>query len=127
MFCHTFTASELSAIALQEARSSHRMSASVKSGAQRVALFLRAGSVLAAGPVELLSSLAAARFWWRHRHALFPATPVVIGGIENRQVRTLPLGSNDAGVAFQSDTRGVIEIILRTLPATTKREPGLPP
>ena len=184
------------------------MSTSAKSRAKRVALFLRAGSGLAAGLVELLSSLAAAgvdaparepkrvlilqsygrdfapwnaftpifkaelahqlqvpigfheatlgasragdpqaeaafaqhlrtlyaarqpdlvvpvgtaaaQFWWRHRGTVFPTTPVVLGGIGDRVLGSLPLGTNDAGVAFEFDARGTIENIVQTVPTTT--------
>jgi signal transduction histidine kinase len=60
----------------------------------------------------------AAQFWWRHRRDLFPATPVVLGGIENRMLRMLPFGSSDTGVAFEIDLPAIIESILQALPAT---------
>jgi len=62
---------------------------------------------------------AAAQFWWRHRGALFPSTPVVVGGIENRVLRALTLSSNDTAVAVQFDLRAGPEVVLQVLPATT--------
>ena len=81
--------------------------------------YLRA--LYAQSPPDLVVPVggAAAQFWWRHRAALFPATPVVIGGIENRLLKALTLSSNDAAVAVQLDARAGNEIILQVLPATT--------
>ena len=62
----------------------------------------------------------AAQFWWRHRAALFPATPVVIGGIESRVLKALTLNSNDAAVGIQFDLAHTgPEVVLQLLPATT--------
>lgn len=62
---------------------------------------------------------AAAQFWERQRAALFPETPVVIAGIENRVLRSLNLSSNDAVVAVQFDPVAATEIIPRLFPSTT--------
>jgi len=72
-------------------------------------------------PPELVVPVGAgaAQFWWRQRAAVFPATPVVLGGIESRMLRLLPFGSNDAGMAFQMDLPASIENILHAMPATT--------
>ena len=68
-------------------------------------------AVLVGGP--------AVQFWWRHRDALFSGTPVVIGGIYQRVLRTVTLTPNDTAVASQLDMQAIIEIILRVLPQTT--------
>lgn len=61
----------------------------------------------------------AAQFWWRHRDALFPTTPVVIAGIDQRVLQTVTLTSNDTAVVTQRDLPSLIEIILQVLPETT--------
>ncbi|MCE9612877.1 MAG: PAS domain-containing sensor histidine kinase [Lentisphaerae bacterium] len=61
----------------------------------------------------------AAQYWWRHRANLFPTTPVVLGGIDQRQLRALALSSNDTAVASHYDLRAVTEIVVRLFPATT--------
>jgi len=62
----------------------------------------------------------AAQFWLRHRDGLAPATPMVIGGIDQWVLRTtVPVGSNDAAVTFRTDSAAVIEVILHVFPETT--------
>ncbi|MCW5552772.1 MAG: hypothetical protein KIS67_11515 [Verrucomicrobiae bacterium] len=61
----------------------------------------------------------AAQFWWRHRADLFPETPVVIGGIDQRMLPTLSLGSNDTAVLAQLDVAACFEILSQLCPATT--------
>lgn len=50
---------------------------------------------------------------------MFPTAPVVIGGIENRLLRSLPLGSNDTAVTAQLDLQTGPEVVFQVLPATT--------
>lgn len=61
----------------------------------------------------------ATQFWWRHRQSLFPAVPVVIGGIEARLLKGLTLTTNDTAVAVQLDMSHGPELALQILPATT--------
>jgi signal transduction histidine kinase len=61
----------------------------------------------------------AAQFLWRHRDDLFPQTPVLIGGIDQRLLRSLSLSSNDTAVVTQLDFAAGIEIIFQLFPATT--------
>jgi signal transduction histidine kinase len=61
----------------------------------------------------------AARFWWRYRQAVFPATPVLLSPVEHRVLAGIPLGTNDSAVAFRFDAHSTVDNILQTLPATT--------
>ncbi len=60
----------------------------------------------------------AAGFYLKHREELFPGTPLVIAALDERLVRRLPVGPNDAVVAAKVDLPGVIENMLRLLPKT---------
>jgi signal transduction histidine kinase len=61
----------------------------------------------------------AAQFLWRHRTGLFPQTPVLIGGIDQRMLSTLSLGSNDTAVVARMDMAACFEILWQLFPATT--------
>lgn len=61
----------------------------------------------------------AAQFLLRHRAGLFSQTPVLIGGIDQRLLPTLSLGSNDTAVVAQLDFAACIEIMWQLFPATT--------
>ncbi|MBP1621119.1 MAG: ATPase [Acidobacteria bacterium] len=60
----------------------------------------------------------ASRFGLLHRHALFPATPMLLAGPEQRLVLSGALTADDATVASAQDFRGTVESILRLLPET---------
>lgn len=61
----------------------------------------------------------AARFWGEHRLNLFPPTPSVLAGLDQRLVRTLPPATNDVVVGFDLDLAALVEVILQVLPLTT--------
>ena len=61
----------------------------------------------------------AAQFLCRHRAGLFSRTPVLIGGIDQRLLPTLSLGSNDTAVVAQLDLAACLEIMWQLFPATT--------
>jgi signal transduction histidine kinase len=60
----------------------------------------------------------AARFLARNRDRLFPGTPAVMTGIEERILRGIDLHKGDAAVVARLDLSGRIENILRLLPDT---------
>jgi signal transduction histidine kinase len=72
-------------------------------------------------PPDLVVPVAApaAQFLWRHRASLFPSTPVLIGGIDQRLLPTLVLSSNDTAVLAQIDFAACIETMWQLFPATT--------
>jgi signal transduction histidine kinase len=59
----------------------------------------------------------AVSFFERNRRQLFPFTPAVYSGLDQR--RLPPLTSNEAAVAVANDPRAVVADILRLLPETT--------
>jgi len=61
----------------------------------------------------------AAQFLFRHRAGLFSKTPLVIGGIDQRLLRTLSLSSNDTAVVAQLDLAACFKILWQLFPATT--------
>ena len=61
----------------------------------------------------------AALFAQRHRQALFPRTPLLIGGADQRHIRQATLTTNDAVVAGRIELSRVMETILQVLPQTT--------
>jgi signal transduction histidine kinase len=61
----------------------------------------------------------AAFFVQKYRERFFPATPLVIGGPEQRAIDYSKLTSNDAPVAVTLDFKKWIESILQVLPDTT--------
>jgi len=60
----------------------------------------------------------AARFYLRHRAALFPETPMVMGALDTRFVQQVQLRPSDAVVAGKVDLPGLVENILTLLPST---------
>lgn len=62
---------------------------------------------------------AAAQFWWKFRDKIFPDSPVVIAGIEQRIATALKLGTNDTAATVQFDFKSGPEIVLQVLPGTT--------
>jgi signal transduction histidine kinase len=61
----------------------------------------------------------AVNFFQRHRQQLFPATPALHTGLDQRRVPRNTLAANDAVVAVSMDLAGAIENILHVLPDTT--------
>ncbi|MEO8833975.1 MAG: hypothetical protein ABI407_17270 [Bradyrhizobium sp.] len=57
-------------------------------------------------------------FVQRHRQELFPSTPAVYTGVEQRRVSYAALTTNDAVIAINNDFAAVVENILRVLPET---------
>ena len=58
-------------------------------------------------------------FVQRHRQELFPSTPAVYTGVEQRRVSYAALTTNDAVIAINNDFAAVVENILQVLPETT--------
>jgi signal transduction histidine kinase len=87
---------------------------------------------LEAASVEYLSALFAERrldlivsvgapaagFVQRHRHKLFPTTPMLLTVVDQRRVQYSALNANDTVVAVAIDYLGAFENILRLLPDT---------
>jgi signal transduction histidine kinase len=61
----------------------------------------------------------AAAFYLRNRDKAFPGTPLVIGAVDERIVRTLALRAEDAVVAGRQDLPRLVGNILQVLPDTT--------
>lgn len=59
----------------------------------------------------------AVTFFQRYRQQLFPSSPALYTGVDQRRVP--PLTANDAVVAVANDPAGAVENILRVLPETT--------
>jgi signal transduction histidine kinase len=62
---------------------------------------------------------SAAQFVQRHRAQLFPATPMLITGVDQRRFPDTALTANDALVALKVDNAGYFDNIMRLLPETT--------
>ena len=60
----------------------------------------------------------AARMYARHRAALFPGTPWVMGALDQRFVQQVALAPGDAVVGGRVDLPGLVENILQVLPDT---------
>ncbi len=60
----------------------------------------------------------AARLYSRHRAALFPGAPLVMGALDQRFVQQVTLSPTDAVVAGKVDLPGLVENILQLLPDT---------
>ena len=71
-------------------------------------------------PFDLIVAIAApaANFVQRHRQRLFPKTPMIFTGVENRRVQYDKLTENDTVVATAIDARVIVENILHVLPLT---------
>lgn len=61
----------------------------------------------------------AVTFLQRYRRQLYPATPAVYTGVDQRRVSLNSLTANDAVVVASMDLSGSVENILRALPETT--------
>src|SRR3974390_771377 len=89
---------------------------------ERDAVFVEYLKALFAGrPPDLAVTMIgpAARFVQRHRHDLFPSTPVLFTALDERVLNKEALTANDAVVAVTTDVREIIENILEVLPSTT--------
>jgi ABC-type uncharacterized transport system substrate-binding protein len=62
---------------------------------------------------------SAARFGQKYRPRLFPTTPMLIAGVDERHLRTAALTTNDAVVAVANDPVRVMDNLLQVLPETT--------
>lgn len=69
--------------------------------------------------LAVLIAAPAAAFWGRQGGALFPSTPAVIGGMEQRQVQRVPIGSNTAAVIIDFDIEGRLQAIPEVWPDAT--------
>ena len=71
-------------------------------------------------PLDLIICLGApaANFVQRHRHELFPVTPMLFTSVEQRRIRRSSLTENDTVVAIAQNFPAVIENILHVLPDT---------
>jgi PAS domain S-box-containing protein len=61
----------------------------------------------------------ATRFAQRHRRELFPGTPMVIAGTDQRHLKSAVFTTNDTAVAMWNEPSRVIETLLQLLPQTT--------
>src|SRR5262245_29469302 len=77
-------------------------------------------TLFAERPLDLIVSVGApaAGFVQRHRHELFPNTPMVFTAVDERRVRYTDLTPKDAVVAVRIDYLAAIENILHVLPDT---------
>jgi hypothetical protein len=60
----------------------------------------------------------AAHFWVRHRQQLFPDTPMLVAGMDQRTLQDMPLTERDVLFMVRHDLPGTIDHILRLLPDT---------
>jgi signal transduction histidine kinase len=74
----------------------------------------------AARPLDLVITIGApaGNFVLRHRHKLFPRTPVLLAAVNQRRVPTAAMTENDTAVAVNIDHLAAFESMLRVLPAT---------
>jgi signal transduction histidine kinase len=77
-------------------------------------------ALFAEQPMDLLVSVGgpAARFCLRQREQLFPSTPFLAAGVDERWVEEAPKAGNATATAIALDLPGVIENLLRLLPDT---------
>ena len=61
----------------------------------------------------------AVQFAQRHRQTLFPRTPLLIAGVDQRHIQQATLTPNDAVVAGRIELSRVMQSILQVLPETT--------
>ncbi|MDM0019250.1 histidine kinase [Variovorax saccharolyticus] len=80
--------------------------------------YLRARFEQAPPDVVVTIGPPAARFYLRHRSELFPATPLVVGALDERILKQLPIGPADAAVAGKVDLPALVSNILTVLPDT---------
>src|SRR3954468_5555021 len=74
----------------------------------------------AAHPLDLIITIGApaGNFVLRHRHRLFPRTPVLLAAVNQRRIPTAAMTENDTVVAVNIDHLAAFESMLRVLPAT---------
>ncbi|MFO1313604.1 MAG: sensor histidine kinase [Burkholderiales bacterium] len=60
----------------------------------------------------------AARFYLEHRSELFPETPLVVGALDTRFVRTMSLSTRDSVVAIRIELPRLVDNVLQLLPDT---------
>jgi signal transduction histidine kinase len=78
-------------------------------------------ALFASRSLDLLITLGgpAANFAQRYQRQLFPATPVLLTGVDERRLSPFALTSNETAVAHSRGDASVIADILRVLPQTT--------
>jgi hypothetical protein len=78
-------------------------------------------SLFAGRKLDLVVAMGApaARFVQRYRSQLFPSTPLLITGTDQRTFSDVPLTADDTAVAVTVDLTKFIENILQVLPDTT--------
>lgn len=71
-------------------------------------------------PPDVVVTIAgpAARFYVRHRNALFPGVPMVMGVLDERVARQIPRLPNDIVAAVNTDVPKLIDNMLSVLPDT---------
>lgn len=71
--------------------------------------------------LDLIVSIGgpAARFFQQHRATLFPTTPVLIAGTEQRVIEAVTLNTTDTVVPIALDVPAIVDNILQVLPETT--------
>src|SRR5688572_387051 len=71
---------------------------------------------------DLIMSIGgpAAVFAREHRQQLFPGTPLLFAGVDQRYLGDAPLGENETAVAIVTDYPGVVDGILQLLPETKR-------
>jgi len=62
----------------------------------------------------------AAQFVQRHRQQIFPTTPMLLTGVEQRRVKDAVLTANDTVVAFSLELPALVSNILKVLPQTNQ-------
>src|SRR5580704_9966434 len=75
-----------------------------------------------ASPPDVVVTMGppAAAFYPQNRDKVFPATPLVITGVDERFVLKSALRAGDAAVASHQSLPGVVDNILRVLPDTQR-------
>ena len=88
---------------------------------QAIVDFIRSAYVDRAKP-DLIVSIAgpASVFARKYRQQLFPDTPLLFAGPDQRFLRRAPLGENETAVASANDFPGLVDDILQVLPETKR-------
>jgi hypothetical protein len=88
--------------------------------APEVAIAQRIRSAFGADRLDLVMTIGgpAATFAQQFRHELFPATPMLLAGVDRRFVEQGTLAGNETAVVTQHDPALIIDEILRLLPET---------
>jgi len=78
-------------------------------------------SLFSERPLDLVVPIGgpAGRFAQKYREQLFPSTPMVLAGVDERHLQNDALHPNDASVAARNEPAQIIQTILHLLPATT--------